>query len=152
VGEVATRDPVVAYPDETLDQAVLRMASCGLRQLPVVGRGRERRLLGMLQRRDVLTAYSRVLSTPRDVLRAVERYATRVVEVELGAHAPAVGKALRELSLPPKGVIASVVRNGRAIIPRGDLVLEAGDRLLVVTTPEAQETVIEALTGPLSGR
>jgi len=50
VSEVATRNPVVASPEEPLDEALHRMAQEQIRRLPVVDDGR---LVGILAQADV---------------------------------------------------------------------------------------------------
>ena len=61
IGDVAQSLPVVAYPDEPLRAVVHRMASTGLTRFPVVERGPERRLVGMIGLSDLLTGRSRTL-------------------------------------------------------------------------------------------
>jgi H+/Cl- antiporter ClcA/CBS domain-containing protein len=50
VGEIATKDLLVAYPDESLADAIDRMARRDLRQLPVVSRSDETEVVGLLTR------------------------------------------------------------------------------------------------------
>jgi H+/Cl- antiporter ClcA len=50
------RTPTVAYPDEPLRVVVYRMAGTGLTRFPVVERGKQGRLLGMIALTDLLTA------------------------------------------------------------------------------------------------
>ena len=50
VSEVASKNPVVASPDEPLDEALRRMASEQVRRLPVVSEGQ---LVGILAQADV---------------------------------------------------------------------------------------------------
>jgi CBS domain-containing protein len=50
ISEIASQNPVVAKPDEPLDQALQRMAQEQLRRLPVVDGGR---LVGILAQADV---------------------------------------------------------------------------------------------------
>lgn len=59
-------DPVVAHPDEPLRVVVYRMAETGLTRFPVVERGDERKLLGVIGLRDLLSARTRNLSEERD--------------------------------------------------------------------------------------
>jgi CBS domain-containing protein len=61
IGDVAPSLPVVAYPDEPLRALVHRMASTGLTRFPVVERGPERRLVGMIGLSDLLTGRRRTL-------------------------------------------------------------------------------------------
>ncbi len=50
VGEIATTDVLVAYPDESLSDAIDRMALRDLRQLPVVSRSDDKLVVGLLTR------------------------------------------------------------------------------------------------------
>jgi len=56
LADLLHRKPVVAYPDEPLRLVVNRMAATGITHLPVVRRGDERELLGMVSLRDLLKA------------------------------------------------------------------------------------------------
>ena len=47
------------------------------------------------------------------------------------------GKALKDLQLPYGSLIALIRRGDRVIIPRGNTVLEAGDRLTIIGEPDA---------------
>jgi chloride channel protein, CIC family len=59
-------DPVVAHPDEPLRVVVYRMAETGLTRFPVVDRGDERKLLGVIGLQDLLSARTRNLAEERD--------------------------------------------------------------------------------------
>jgi chloride channel protein, CIC family len=59
-------DPVVAHPDEPLRVVVYRMAETGLTRFPVVDRGAERKLVGVIGLRDLLSARTRNLAEERD--------------------------------------------------------------------------------------
>jgi amino acid transporter/mannitol/fructose-specific phosphotransferase system IIA component (Ntr-type) len=48
---------------------------------------------------------------------------------------PLIGKALRELELPPGCLIALIRRYGETIVPRGRTVLREGDRLTIIGEP-----------------
>jgi hypothetical protein len=48
---------------------------------------------------------------------------------------PLIGKALRELQLPPGCLIALIRRYGETIVPRGRTVLREGDRLTIIGEP-----------------
>jgi len=57
VGDIATRDLVVAYPDETVREALEKMRERGVSRLPVVSRSDPTRLVGIITIRDILKAY-----------------------------------------------------------------------------------------------
>ena len=79
IGDVAQSLPIVAYPDEPLRAIVHRMASTGLTRFPVVERGDERRLVGMVGLSDLLAARSRTLDA--------EHRRERVFSLKLGRRA-----------------------------------------------------------------
>jgi CIC family chloride channel protein len=54
--EAGARDPAVAYPDESVDEALNRMLRRGCGRLPVVSREEPRRVVGYLGRAAVLNA------------------------------------------------------------------------------------------------
>ena len=56
VGDIATKSPFVAYPDQTLDK-VLRATTNEYGRIPVVSRDNHRQILGLLRRRDFIKAY-----------------------------------------------------------------------------------------------
>ena len=66
LGEVARQVVVVAYPDEPLRVVVYRMAETGLTRFPVVDRGDQKKLLGMIGLRDLLSARTRNLEEERN--------------------------------------------------------------------------------------
>ena len=57
---------VVAHPDEPLRVVVYRMAETGLTRFPVVDRGDERKLVGVIGLQDLLSARTRNLAEERD--------------------------------------------------------------------------------------
>jgi H+/Cl- antiporter ClcA len=65
VADVMRRDPFVAYPDEPLRVVVYRMAETGLTRFPVVARGSDREMVGIVALTDLLTARVRTLEAER---------------------------------------------------------------------------------------
>ena len=70
-----------------------------------------------------------------------------VTELVLPADSPALGKPLSDSGLPRDALVARVVGGRVAIIPRGDTVLAAGDRLVLVTLPASHGHAVKYLTG-----
>jgi trk system potassium uptake protein TrkA len=70
-----------------------------------------------------------------------------ITEIELKVDSPVAGKMLRDLSLPPDSLVAVVLRNGDAIVPRGESTLQAGDRIVLITLPSNHGPIIKAITG-----
>ncbi|MGB9940219.1 chloride channel protein [Methanosarcina sp.] len=67
IGDIATKNLEVAYPDETLDTVLKRFASKQIGRLPVVDREDKTRLLGLITRSDIVNSYNKkVVERVRD--------------------------------------------------------------------------------------
>ncbi len=62
IADIATRSPVVAYPDQSVKEALGQLGGRHVGRIPVVDRTYPNRLLGVLRRRDVVTAYVEAMS------------------------------------------------------------------------------------------
>ncbi len=80
-------------------------------------------------------------------LLKLNRGEASLVEVHLPETSPVRGKAIRDLPLPADTVIATIIREGKLVIPRGDTVLEAGDEVLAVSVVSAEPALKQALLG-----
>jgi trk system potassium uptake protein TrkA len=81
-------------------------------------------------------------------LLKLNRGEAALVELRLPDTSPCRGKAIRDLALPANSVIASIIRKGKLVIPRGDTTLEPEDEILAVCTVAAEKPLKDALVGP----
>lgn len=87
----------------------------------------------------VASVLHEVQGGPSRLLAVVEQGAARILEVDVPAgYTP---RLLRELASPRDSIVAAILRNGRAIVPRGDDRIEAGDRLIVFSSEGAVHRV-----------
>jgi trk system potassium uptake protein TrkA len=56
-------------------------------------------------------------------------------------------KKISELELPENTVLVSLIRGDKVIVPRGNTVLETGDRVIAVTSIEREDDLRRLLTG-----
>lgn len=70
-----------------------------------------------------------------------------IVEATLVVGARAVGRAVRDLPLPPDCLIAVIIRGGTSIFPTGSTVLQVGDEV-VAFTRAVHEPVLRSLFFP----
>lgn len=70
-----------------------------------------------------------------------------LMEETLKDGARAVGRKVRELSLPANCVLVSVLRGDEVIIPLGETVLQAGDEVLAVANVACEAELAQALGG-----
>ncbi len=71
-----------------------------------------------------------------------------LVEEKIAPNAPACGKALKDLSLPPNCVISGIIRHGEIVMPRGTTVLAEGDEILALVDEAAREQLGKILGRP----
>lgn len=62
--------------------------------------------------------------------------AGELIEAEALETSPLVGKPLRDVDLPPGLRLGTVVRNGKAMTPKGDFVVRAHDKVVLFAMPE----------------
>ena len=71
-----------------------------------------------------------------------------IVEVKIPPDSTTVGKPVKELSLPPGSVLSLIIRKARKpVVPTVNTVIQAGDQIIAVTTPESEEALRATLRG-----
>ena len=68
-----------------------------------------------------------------------QRGGTELVEMVLPSDSPRIGTLVSELTFPGDAVLVAVIRDGRAMAPERDGVLEAGDELLFVVSSDFEK-------------
>ncbi len=81
-------------------------------------------------------------------LLQLRRENLEIVEVEIGKGAPAVGKLVQDLRLPESSRLVSVMRDGKAEIAVGSTDLRAGDQVIAILEPGAEEALRDLLLEP----
>ena len=66
-----------------------------------------------------------------------------ILEIKVSDSLAVNGKTLAEINISDLGVISSVMRNGKAIIPNGQSQIMSGDTILIVTTTEDRNKIID---------
>ena len=151
--DLAVVAPVRVHPDETLRHALSLLVEHDVRQLPVVARGDETRLMGMITQRDVLLAVAHPGQEPQNSHAAAPvRQLTGAVQVEVNVDpaSTAVGTAVRQLPLPEDAVVTAIHRRGDVVIPRPDAAIAANDLIVALCAPE-YEGAVRACFGPPPG-
>jgi cell volume regulation protein A len=67
--------------------------------------------------------------------------ANDLLEMHVDGQAPAVGKQVVDLHLPPDVLLVLIGRGGDMVVPRGNTVVESGDTVLVMAGEESRELV-----------
>ena len=137
-------DVVVAVTSEDATNLLISLLAKQLgipKVITRVGRARNRRLFDRVGIDAPLTprtaAVQEVLNWLKldevDHLASIEDRA-EVMEVTF----PLAAKAgqVQQLGSPPNSLIGAILRNRRAIVPRGDTTIQPGDHLFLITTPD----------------
>jgi CIC family chloride channel protein len=148
----------VAYPDESLGDALARMAPRGLGRMPVVSREDPYELLGLIRRQDIITAYDLALTRRANIshltrqAQSQTKEAMEFVDVHLSAGDPVIGKTVAQLSgdLPTESVLVSITRNRRVVIPHGNTLFEAGDQVTAFIRHRDAHALFRCLHGDRS--
>ncbi len=89
-----------------------------------------------------------VPSHPLMHLLTISDKGLEVVEIKIPAGSASVGKAIKELSLPPESILSLIIRKERKpIVPTTNTILRAEDQVVAVTPPESEDALRAALIG-----
>ena len=80
-------------------------------------------------------------------LLELEKGEAGLVEVTLAEGSPAANRPLVELGMPHQATVVAVIRGGHVVVPRGDTVLQVGDEVMALVTPESEDEVKQILIG-----
>ena len=133
------REPILAT-DDGLDDALGALADHRRSWAPVVSGGR---LVGVLSVRDVMAAYRVALRGNVRQVRGL-RAGGVIIEAEIPQDSYLAGRLVAEVPWPRDAVLVAIERHDGLVVPRGDLRLEAGDRISIFAAPAANNEV-EAL-------
>jgi trk system potassium uptake protein TrkA len=97
----------------------------------------------------LLTSLVEEAVTTGDLVRLLrlEGGKASIVEMKLDGGSPAAGKAVYELRLPPDTTIVAVLREGHVVIVQPETVLAAGDEVVALAAPEAEQDLRAAIVG-----
>jgi len=84
---------------------------------------------------------------PLTHLLELRRGELEVVEIKIPSNSPAIGKQVRELSLPPDCTLALIVKEKGIRVPTPHTYLEAEDRVVAVIKPELGKDLRNVLIG-----
>ncbi|MCK5315417.1 MAG: chloride channel protein [Anaerolineales bacterium] len=146
---------MVAYPDESMGEALARMGIRGVGRLPVISRERPDYLLGLIRRADIIRAYNIALARRAEIQRDT-RHAhngaaegTEFIEFTLSAGDKIIGSAVKDIavSMPNECILISIHRDGKVLIPHGNSVIQEGDQITAFIRSEDVEALHQCLHG-----
>lgn len=70
-----------------------------------------------------------------------------VYEIELDDKSPALNKKLWEIGFPKDSIVGCIIRTEQTIIPQGNTEFKAGDKVILLSSPEALDKTTLLLSG-----
>ncbi len=80
-------------------------------------------------------------------LAALGQGELELIEAQLNAESPAIGRSPRDLELPDGCAVLAVIRGGSALLVRNETVLQRGDKVIAIGRPECELAVHAQLIG-----
>ena len=150
---------IFAYPDETIGDALNKMSQRGFGRLPVVSREDPSHLVGIIQRRDIIESYQIALTKRAEIQHRTARIkvrnidGTEFLDLEVASNSPVMGKTISEIAphLPSECILISIRRDGRILIPNGNTILMAGDKLTAFARSVDVENVYQVFFSQQAG-
>ena len=153
VADMASKDLVTICPDDEMSVALERMRPRDLGILPVIDRREPSRLIGVIRRRDIVRAYHLCSIRKMDIkarvaqAKLMSHSGNRFAEYEVQDGSMAADQPLAMLPLPKGCIVVSILRDDRLMIPRGNTVMQAGDKLTLFVETEQQGAISKLFAG-----
>ena len=141
VQEAMNRDVLVAHTNDTLDVALEQLTSHRIGWMPVVEGDTipgASRLVGRISAQEIMRAYRETLAKGSRRMRGLVE-GTVMLEAEIEPSTRLVGRPLREAHLPPESLVVSIRRHNELLFPRGRTVIEVGDLVTFLVSPNGEE-------------
>jgi len=135
-------DPVTIPASDSLDGALGALVDNERDWAPMEEDGR---LIGVLSTRDIMAAYRRALASNVRRVGSAGTSGGSIVEADVGPDSALVGVSIAEAPFPREAVVVAIERDDEAVVPRGDVVFQAGDRLSVFVMREGKEPLLDLL-------
>jgi len=141
VDDVCTHNVVVCRPDQTLGDALAQFGDHNFGQLPVIDPHDPDRMIGLLRRGDILSAYtvaqkrSAEMLPKADAIKTLSQDHDIIIErAHITSGSVLANTLVKDAGFPEGAVLMNVQRAHEVIVPRGSTRLHAGDRITVLST------------------
>ena len=152
--DFCSRNLVWTNPNETVGTALKRMSQRDIGRLPVVDPDNTKKLIGWISRADIVRAYERALTRRVAMQQQINQVrlgtvaGVQIVEESVKAGCSAEAQPLCDVHWPEDSLVASIQRGSQVLIPHGNTLLQAGDRLTIICQ-HGEEEVLARLLSPV---
>ncbi len=141
VEEAMNREVLAAHLNDTLDVTLEQLTSHRISWMPVVEvelATEGRRLVGRISAQEIVRAYRETLAKGSRRMRGLVE-GTVMLEAEIEPGMWLAGRRLREAHLPVESLVVSIRRQNELLFPRGSTIIEAGDLVTFLVSPNGEE-------------
>ena len=97
---------------------------------------------------EIDSAVSRHLTLVNDILRLlrtgnvlkdvlIKDIDAEVLELVVGSKSKVCNKKISDINFPRETVVGAIVRSGKVVLPKGNIIIEAGDDVVIFSQPES---------------
>jgi CIC family chloride channel protein len=154
IRDIATRDVITVYPDESLGVVLRRMAPGDISRLPVVSRTNPCTLLGVVRRNSIVQAHELGVARRDEARRRAAETKlesdglAEFVDILIPPGSDAVRKTIAELKIPSTAILVSIRRDHQLLIPHGNAQLQVGDVVTALCECNSSDLLRDLLTKP----
>ncbi len=132
------------YPEDSLIDAAHIMMRHNRVQLPVLDAGESRKIVGVLKSEHVFRAYTEMSVKRKRLISRLEQQevsasGTIPIHFDVPAAADIVNQPIAKLGIPHGVVLTSIQRRHKTLVPEGDTVIRARDKVWAVVIPENEQ-------------
>ena len=145
-------DLLVAYPEESVWEALRRLSIRDVGRLPVLENIDGRKFVGIIRRNDIVRAYKIAIINrshhqyKSEILKLGKLDEAMFLHLEIPSEAAVVGKRVNQIELPEECLIVSVQRGKKQYVVHGNTVIQSGDRITVFTNQDSSVAVRDRLS------
>lgn len=131
------------FADEPLNEVAKQMLAHKWVRVPVMDPMDSERMIGILRSEDIFMAYTKLSAGHNQLVSHAEQVDAEDDQVDslsfmIPGRSLADGKVVSALQLPKGVILISITRKKTVLVPRGDTMIKAGDRVRALVTPETR--------------
>jgi CIC family chloride channel protein len=141
IKDVMNRKVLTLSPDITLDVALEQLTSSHVSWAPVVESdplSGHQPVLGVITAANIARLYRETLAKDSRRMRGMVE-GTVMVEARIEPGMRLAGSTLRDAHLPPECLVVSIRHEGEVLFPRGQSVIQPGDTVTFLVSPQGEE-------------
>ena len=132
------------FEDEPLSEVAHFMMERHITQMSVMDSVDPKKVVGVIKSEDIFHAYTEVTEKRSSLLSRMEHessHASGMVQIRfvISPRSTVTGKPIKEINLPDGIVLTSIKRRQAVLIPEGNTILKARDKIWAVMIPSQEE-------------